>query len=296
MRNSITLLGLASIFAIVAAPCHAQIYLNDDAGVTVEVGPNSSGAFVNVSVAQSLANIINLDADTDAEVHTQSSHIWWNPGPLELLFDLGEEYRLSALHLWNYTGETYDVDTIDIDLRDASGTLVGNVNLEPALGTSGTGGNGVTGILAQDIALSLQLRVRYLTVTVAGSNGQVDFNNMGFTAIPCYASEDSDGDGVPDAGDNCVFRANPAQRDTDGDGYGNYCDGDFNNDNLTNPVDLGLFKASFFQAGDLDADLNGDGIVNPLDLGIFKGLYFDIPGPSCSAPLSVPGRASSAGQ
>ena len=38
------------------------------------------------------------------------------------------------------------------------------------------------------------------------------------------ASPDSDGDGIPDALDDCPFRANPDQLDTDGDGVGDACD------------------------------------------------------------------------
>ena len=38
------------------------------------------------------------------------------------------------------------------------------------------------------------------------------------------ASPDTDGDGVPDHVDNCVFTANPAQTDADGDGAGDACD------------------------------------------------------------------------
>jgi hypothetical protein len=34
---------------------------------------------------------------------------------------------------------------------------------------------------------------------------------------------DSDGDGIPDLGDNCAFAFNPGQEDTDGDGIGDVC-------------------------------------------------------------------------
>jgi hypothetical protein len=84
--------------------------------------------------------------------------------------------------------------------------------------------------------------------------------------------------------DNCTLVPNLDQRDTDNDGYGNICDGDFNNDGTTNPLDLGLMKNVFFTQGDLPEDLNGDGFVNTIDLGLMKQLFFQPPGPSCVAP------------
>lgn len=90
---------------------------------------------------------------------------------------------------------------------------------------------------------------------------------------------DSDGDGVPEDVDNCQTVANAGQDDGDSDGYGNACDGDLNNDCITNPVDLGIFASVFF-TGDPAADLNSDGIVNPIDLGIMRTLFFEPPGPS----------------
>jgi hypothetical protein len=94
---------------------------------------------------------------------------------------------------------------------------------------------------------------------------------------------DSDGDGVCDASDNCTLIANAAQRNTDGDAFGNMCDPDFNNDLIVNAIDLAYFKTRFFTT-DADADLSGDGIVNAADLAILKSMFFQPPGPSGSLP------------
>lgn len=90
---------------------------------------------------------------------------------------------------------------------------------------------------------------------------------------------DFDGDGYIDTADNCTLAGND-QLDTDGDNYGNACDGDLNNDNWVNSLDLGLFKAEFSATGVLDSDMNGDNIVNSLDLGLFRNSFFTQPGPS----------------
>ena len=89
---------------------------------------------------------------------------------------------------------------------------------------------------------------------------------------------DADSDGVPDSVDNCTEVANADQRDTNGDGYGNLCDPDLNDDGTVNFVDLGLMKGVFFSA-DPDADLDGDGAVNFIDLGILRAMFFGPPGP-----------------
>jgi hypothetical protein len=93
------------------------------------------------------------------------------------------------------------------------------------------------------------------------------------------AGQDTDGDGVPDAGDNCYEVANADQRDTDNDGYGNICDADFNNDLIVNASDLSYFRSKF-RTADPDANLDGNGIVDARDLSIFRSLYMKPPGPS----------------
>ncbi len=77
--------------------------------------------------------------------------------------------------------------------------------------------------------------------------------------------------------------------DTDGDGFGNLCDADLNNDCIVNAVDLGLFRAVFFTS-DPDADFDGDIVVNATDLGRLKLGFFNAPGPSGATSSCGGGR------
>ncbi|MEM7081919.1 MAG: PKD domain-containing protein [Pseudomonadota bacterium] len=96
---------------------------------------------------------------------------------------------------------------------------------------------------------------------------------------------DVDGDGVPDDVDNCAETPNPSQLDTNGDGFGNACDADIDNDGfITNFGDLVLWAAAFNSSPgqpnwNPDADFNGDNSVNFIDLFIFQGFFLTAPGP-----------------
>jgi hypothetical protein len=116
-------------------------------------------------------------------------------------------------------------------------------------------------------------------------SGLAGFYEQGATRISFAILElDSDSDGVGDSVDNCTDTANPDQRDTDGDGHGNMCDADLNNDCIVNAIDLGFFRSVFFTP-DPDADFNGDGVVNAIDLGTLKRLFFAPTGPSAPGAL-----------
>ena len=112
--------------------------------------------------------------------------------------------------------------------------------------------------------------------------GVINGETHAFLAKPT-TFDDADGDGVDDASDNCTLVPNPAQRDTDADGYGNFCDPDFDNDLVVNAGDLAYLKSAFFSTAAL-ADLNGDGVVNAGDLAILKSFFFKPPGPSGLVP------------
>jgi hypothetical protein len=96
------------------------------------------------------------------------------------------------------------------------------------------------------------------------------------------APADGDADGVADGVDNCTAAANPDQRDSDLDGFGNRCDGDFTQDGVVNWLDLGYMRVHFFTS-DPHADLDGDGEVNYGDLAIIKAQMYAPPGPSALA-------------
>lgn len=158
----------------------APIYLNL-ANITVEVGPGTSpGTFNNTfSGGQTIDKVIDAPSADAEETHNQTTHIWFTAdaegGGLELLFDFGIGYDINTLHFWNYTGEGYDVDEVAFSFFDPSNNPVGMLSVMPDLGSS-------PGIQAQDIVLAAPINVRYVTAFLTGSNREVDFQNIGFTA------------------------------------------------------------------------------------------------------------------
>jgi hypothetical protein len=122
----------------------------------------------------------------------------------------------------------------------------------------------------------------------ADATHDVNLGNNTVTAttnvIVTSSDTDEDDDGLLDVVDNCTVVFNPLQIDVDGDGFGNFCDPDFNNDGIVNIMDMAYLKATFF-TDDALADLNGDGVVNAEDLGILSSMFFAPPGPSCCGVL-----------
>ena len=113
------------------------------------------------------------------------------------------------------------------------------------------------------------------------------FSAVALLFVAPVVANDLDSDGVADLADNCLEIANPDQRDTDADLFGNLCDPDLDNDGKVNFADLLLMRDVFFASGDLDADLDGDGKVNFADLQILKNAFFGAPGPSGAAAAGV---------
>ena len=97
-------------------------------------------------------------------------------------------------------------------------------------------------------------------------------------ADPIVDPSDQDGDKVADRSDNCTEDANPEQVDSDGDGYGNLCDADYDGDGVVGGRDFLLFRSTFgkraSQRGFLAAaDADGDGVIAGTDFLAFRAQY-----------------------
>lgn len=105
-------------------------------------------------------------------------------------------------------------------------------------------------------------------------------------ADACAPLADADGDGVTLKADNCTQVANASQWDSDGDKFGDACDGDLNNDLRTDAADRKLLTAALnAQLGNAKYknayDFNLDGIINAADVKYFDTMLVGHPpGPS----------------
>ncbi|MBL8200607.1 MAG: dockerin type I repeat-containing protein [Chromatiales bacterium] len=127
--------------------------------------------------------------------------------------------------------------------------------------------------------------VLYGSATTSGCPADPALPTRFHIVLAAAGVPDTDADGVADGLDNCGLVANPTQCDSDGDGYGNHCDGDLNNNGATNAQDAVLFRQQLGQpssapAGYNKADLNCNGAVNAQDTTLFRQLLGSPPGTS----------------
>ena len=104
-------------------------------------------------------------------------------------------------------------------------------------------------------------------------------------AQPSAPCSDIDGDGVCDSADNCVTVSNPDQRDSNGNGYGDACDADYDNDGVVGLSDFNLFRSQFGKTSkdpsfDPQFDSNGDGVIGLADFNLLRSQFGKAPGPS----------------
>jgi hypothetical protein len=108
-------------------------------------------------------------------------------------------------------------------------------------------------------------------------------------------ASDTDGDGTADLIDICLLDVTVPSLcpfDTDMDGYGNGCDGDFNVDGTVDFQDIPLFLADLgLSDSGIGSDQNCDGNVDFQDIPLFLGQLGVGPGPSglpCQGTIPCP--------
>ncbi len=175
-------------------------------------------------------------------------------------------------------GEPIDFAALAADLED--GDLSASLSWSSSL-------DGPIGSGASFSRADLSAGLHTVTASAIDSGGLAGFAEAAFS-VGC-PGPDGDGDGVPDSCDNCSAAPNPAQLDSNGDGFGNACDPDYNGDGMVGLPDYGMLAALLGSScgdpgWDPDLDANDDCAIGLPDLSALLQLLGQPPGPSGTHP------------
>jgi hypothetical protein len=146
---------------------------------------------------------------------------------------------------------------------------------------------------AEALANAAELRVFHGPLPTISTEAPPILAEYGLDNIRAEAAvADRDGDGVPDASDNCPFLANPAQADANANGRGNACEcGDQNGDGRVDVLDLVAINVAIFNPAQRTplCDANNDGNCSVNDIVAANLEIFSPGSTSTCAAQPVPG-------
>ena len=173
-----TVAATAAVLLIGAASEAAPIYLNSS-NITVSLGPTMAPEpFENLTTAVSLANVIDAPSADEARTTSARPRMVGQRRTLELIFDFGTEYDLTTLHFWNYFSEDFDVDNVAFTFFDRRRRERRNPRRDAGTWRCRWQPDFRRGLRPVFPCPTSGSSHSLLT----GTNGEVDFNNIGFTA------------------------------------------------------------------------------------------------------------------
>lgn len=113
------------------------------------------------------------------------------------------------------------------------GALFVNNDLSDGGGAYNTEMDGFTVVMQVEAPINPGV-ANHVKLAVADA-GDTIYDSMILMSSLSFARADTDGDGIPDADDNCPFVPNPGQEDSDGDGIGDACEPDSEPPTWNNP-------------------------------------------------------------
>jgi Lamin Tail Domain/Thrombospondin type 3 repeat len=207
--------------------------------------------FVGVeATGQVIAYALNSATDTFTRVATIASGF---PAVMALEFE-PEKGQLWAFCDDSCNGESHTLDVAQAGVNDGK-FVVTNSYARPA---------GMANLNNEGVAIAPQAEcVGGFKPVIYADDSDSAGNSLRQGTINCTvppAPSDGDGDGVPDASDNCPAAANAGQENADGDSEGDACDSDDDGDGVADGSDNCPTAANPNQA-----DADGDGIGTACD-------------------------------